>query len=73
MREMLAAGERPGGRIFFLHGDEDPLASLDAAKEIAGKLGDRATVLQPKSGNHVMEAGKEKAMVLQGLDWELQK
>jgi len=73
MRELLAAGERPEGRVFFLHADDDPLASLEAAKEMAGHLGERATLLEPKSGNHVMEEGKERDLLLQGLDWVSRK
>lgn len=69
VRELLEAGATPEGRVFFLHGDDDPLASLQAAKDMAALLGERATVLEPKSGNHVMEEGKEQALLLQGLDW----
>lgn len=72
VRELLDSGQQPQGRFYFIHGDEDPLASLEAAREVAGKLGERAEFLQPKSGNHVMEAGKEKALMLEGLSWVLQ-
>lgn len=72
MRELLASGDRPQGRFFFVHADDDPLASLTASREFAGLLGDRAQFLQPKSGNHVMEEGKERGLMLQGLDWVTQ-
>lgn len=69
MRELLTAGQRPEGRFYVVHGDDDPLASPAAAREITEMLGERAQFLQPASGNHVMEEGKEKALILQGLDW----
>lgn len=72
VREVLA-GQPPQGRFYFIHGDADPLASLEASREIAGKLGNRAEFLQPKSSNHVMEAGKEKALVLEGLAWVMRE
>lgn len=69
MRELLDSGQKPEGRFYFVHGKDDPLASLEASREFAGLLGDRAQFLQPDSGNHVMEEGKERDLMLRGLDW----
>ena len=73
VRELLTSGQQPQGRFYFIHGDEDPLASVEASRDMAGILGEHAKFLEPKSGNHVMEAGKEKALVLEGLDWVIPK
>jgi pimeloyl-ACP methyl ester carboxylesterase len=69
VKAMLEAGQRPAGKLYFVHGDGDFLADTDSAKGIAGLLGDRAKFDTLKTRNHVMEEGKERGAMLKGLAW----
>ena len=69
VRAMLEAGKRPEGRLYFVHGEGDFLADTATSKAFAGLLGDRARFRKVETRNHVMEEGKERALMLDGLDW----
>jgi pimeloyl-ACP methyl ester carboxylesterase len=65
-----ASRERPAGKVFILHGDQDPLANPAAAKKLADTLGDRARLLMIESNNHILEEGPtEQRYFLEALPW----
>ena len=58
----------PAGKVFIVHGDQDPLANPAAVKRLASLLGHRARLLLIQSRNHILEESpSEQQHFLQGL------
>ncbi|MFN3431362.1 MAG: alpha/beta hydrolase [Candidatus Sericytochromatia bacterium] len=69
VKAMLEAGHRPEGQVYVVHGEGDFLADTASARAFAGLLGDRAKFETLETRNHVMEEGKERGAMLEGLAW----
>lgn len=67
---MIRRGEGPKGRIYIVHGDNDPLARPKAARDLAKRLGGSAHLNMIESGNHVFEESpSEQRYILDGMKW----
>jgi hypothetical protein len=53
---LVDTGVRPGGRVFFVHDAQDPLADPARARALADKLGDQATWIGLQGGDHGLSA-----------------
>lgn len=70
IQAMIRRGEGPKGRIYIVHGDQDPLASPKAAREMARRLGSSAHLNMISSGNHIFEESpSEQRHILDGMAW----
>lgn len=67
IRERVGQGERPAGRIIFIHGDKDPLADPGWTSQMASYL--RAELRMVDSANHVFqESPTESRLALDALE-----
>lgn len=64
IRGTIESGHVPQGRIHFLHGRNDPLASPQAAQEIADALGPSATIDIIPTNNHVFDENAQEQRYL---------
>ena len=70
IRKLVASGQGPTGRIYVIHGDQDPLASPKAAQDLARTLGSRAHLDLIASPNHILEESpSEQRHILDGMAW----
>jgi pimeloyl-ACP methyl ester carboxylesterase len=70
VRELIANGQGPRGKVYIIHGDRDPLASPQASRDVAQQLGERAHLQMLKSANHILEESPtEQGHILAGMQW----
>jgi len=68
MKALIASGVRPGGKLEFIHANQDTLARYETAAEWAGLLGDRARLTTVDSTSHVFEENlAEQGLLLDAL------
>jgi alpha-beta hydrolase superfamily lysophospholipase len=69
LKDMIASGQGPTGRIAIVHGERDTLADFSASEAAARALGERATFTRVDTSNHVMqESPTEMHLALSALD-----
>lgn len=73
MRGLWDAGQTPSGKVFIVHGDQDPLADPAQSRALAQKLGSNATLQMIHSNNHVLEQSPgEQGVAIGGLQTVLE-
>lgn len=66
---LIAEGRGPSGKLFVVHGDDDPLASPEKARWLAGALGEQVTLRMIDSDNHVLALNPgEQDLAVEGLE-----
>jgi alpha-beta hydrolase superfamily lysophospholipase len=70
VRDLIARGQGPTGRVYIIHGDKDPLADPSGSREVARALGGRAQLQVIQSNNHILEeSAREQRHILEGMRW----
>ncbi len=55
MNELMDQGLRPQGKLFIVHGDDDPLAAAEGSQRLKDRMGDQVELQIINSDNHVLE------------------
>ncbi len=70
LKQMLAEGKGPAGKVYFIHGDQDPLADVAGTERAAKQLGDQAKAQVISSRDHILEESpSQQGHILEGMAW----
>ena len=70
LKQMLADGKGPAGKVYFIHGDNDPLADVAGTELAAKQLGAQAHAQIIDSDDHILEESPtQQGHILEGMRW----